>query len=64
MKFHARKKFKKAYYWARVLENMCKKRTEKKCALESEAYSCYMGGLNYHEHEKWELALASYIKSR
>lgn len=57
-----RKKLKKSVYWANVLRQVCNERTEKRTALESEAYAAYLEGMCLFESEKWEEAQNSYMK--
>lgn len=56
------KKIKKAVLYANQLQEVCEARTEKRTALEAEAYVSYLKGLHYFETEKWERAIDFFVK--
>lgn len=63
-KFTIINKLKRAAQWAKRLENMCHRTSEKRSALEAEAYREYLEGLCLFETEKWADASKSFIKCR
>jgi signal recognition particle subunit SRP68 len=64
IKFHIRKKFKRAQKWSALLEQLTQDRTEKRSAKETRAYAAFMAALAFHECNRFELALRRYIDSR
>lgn len=63
-KFTIINKLKRAAQWAKRLEEVCHRVSEKKSALEAEAYREYLEGLCLFETEKWSEASKSFIKCR
>jgi hypothetical protein len=63
-KFTIINKLRRAAQWAKRLEAMCHKVSEKRSALEAEAYREYLEGLCLFETEKWSDASKSFIKCR
>lgn len=64
MKFHLRKKFRRAVAYARVLQKTCADRTEQQTALEASSYCAFLEGMYYFEVEKWDEAQAAFMTCR
>ena len=63
-KFHLRNKLKRALQWSRRLQVLCEERTEKRTALEAEAYATHLEGMWHFEKEQWVNAQESYLRCR
>lgn len=64
LKFHLRKKLKKAVSWAKELDRLIQARGDSESRLEAEGYLAVMTGHLSLELEQWQTALTAYVTVR
>ncbi|EGR32941.1 signal recognition particle 68, putative [Ichthyophthirius multifiliis] len=61
---HVKRKLAKSLKWARLLNGICKQRTDANTQQECEAYEKYIAGIHFQERQEWRKAIVNFIKSR
>jgi len=64
VKFFVVRKFAKAAKHSAELEQLCNKRADNRTILEAQAYSCWMNGNFFLEHEDWAEALEKFVRAK